>query len=167
MKHFGVLAFAWFASDRLSKSWVASHLHLYERVPFLGQSFLVLSRTLNKGLAFDSFSWIPEPYISPYIRYLPSLIWLGLATLVALRWHLAARLERSGYALMISGGASNLFDHWRDSYVTDTIQLYIGRGNYMPMNLADIALVTGLVLVVLGTARELFGANPRAVYCNE
>ena len=82
---------------------------------------------------------------------------LGLVAFIAVfrfRMKSTAQSELLGLSLFLAGGASNLFNHWTSEVVTDPLQLYIGAGEYMPFNIADVGISVGIILVLVAIARE-------------
>lgn len=141
-----------FATDQLLKSWCDAHLRLYQHVSvFPG---LYVTRNPNRGLAHGFYSNVPNGYIDLYIRYIPTAVLLCLGALSAWRWREACRLERFGWALSFSGGASNLWNHWTYESVLDTLAVPTGFGGRLVFNIADVALSAGACLVLLSLLRK-------------
>ena len=130
-------------ADQLLKRWCDLNVGILSRKPILGQHFLVLSRVLNRGLAGDRFSNIPQGFIEVYTRYIPTAMWCALAAFAFSRIDAAGKLERVGLSLLLAAGASNLWDHWNSQFVTDSLQIYVGGGQYIPFNLADLGILLG------------------------
>ncbi|NJN14434.1 MAG: signal peptidase II [Planctomycetes bacterium] len=91
------------------------------------------------------------------------LFWVtALATPFLLLWILlparTTRVEVAGKALLLGGAAGNLYDRWRYGAVRDFIDVCFGNpeGWHWPtFNVADIALVAGIALLLLfGFKRE-------------
>jgi lipoprotein signal peptidase len=144
-----------FIADQIFKRWCDANVApLLSRRPILGQSFLALTRVLNRGVAGDRFSTIPNGFIEPYTRYIPTAIWALLLGFVAHRFARMSRLETAGASLLIAGGASNLWDQWHGQFVTDTLQVYVGGGQYIPFNLADLGIAAGAALIALALASQ-------------
>jgi lipoprotein signal peptidase len=135
-------------ADAWSKAWCFENLKNYDRLPIFGQDYLVISKVLNRGVMGDRFSGLPAGTIEYVTRYLPALSGGLLAAFALLRWRDAGRLEKSGYAAMLAGGFSNLWDHWHSVFVVDTLQIYSGGGEHIPFNIADLGLVLGAALVL-------------------
>ena len=146
---FGVAALVLIA-DSVSKTLVANNLSLYEaRVPPVLDRFVQITYTTNTGAAFGLFpnhgtffvvvAVVIIVAIIVYYRQLPD----GYA------------LARVALGLQLGGAVGNLIDRLRQGYVVDFIDL-----NFWPLqdwpifNLADSAVVVGVVLLAFSMLRE-------------
>jgi signal peptidase II len=125
------------AIDQGSKALVASLVSRGEREEVL--PFLAFENTRNKGIAFglagDVSAW---------------LVGAMLVGLLALLVFLAARASNGtalwiAAGLLVGGALGNLADRVRDGAVTDFIDLPL----WPTFNLADLAIVAGVILLVL------------------
>ena len=91
------------------------------------------------------------------LRWTPFLLWIAAA--VCLLPHIERRTPSAqlGILLVLGGGLSNQYDRMRRGSVTDYIQLpHAGkRLRHLVWNLADVMLLGGVVLTVIGLLREL------------
>ena len=130
------------ALDQGSKAAIRSHVPRGDTVEVL--PFLDLANTRNRGVAFGLAGDIS-----------PVLIGVTLILLIALLTFLASR-ARAGIAiwlpagLLIGGALGNLADRVRDGAVTDFIDLPL----WATFNLADVAIVAGVALLVLLPEQE-------------
>jgi signal peptidase II len=125
------------AIDQGSKALATSLVERGERVEVL--PFLAFQNTRNRGVAFGLAG-----DVSPW------LIGAMLLGLLALLVFLAARASNStalwlAAGLLVGGALSNLADRVRDGAVTDFIDLPL----WPTFNLADLAIVAGVLLLVL------------------
>jgi signal peptidase II len=125
------------AIDQGSKALVTSLVSRGEREEVL--PFLAFENTRNKGIAFglagDVSAW---------------LVGAMLVGLLALLVFLAARASNGtalwiAAGLLVGGALGNLADRVRDGAVTDFIDLPL----WPTFNLADLAIVAGVILLVL------------------
>ena len=106
--------------------------------------FLDLANTRNDGVAFGLAGDVS-----------PVVIGVTLVVLLGLLAYLASR-AREGWAiwlpagLLIGGALGNLADRVRDGAVTDFVDLPL----WATFNLADVAIVVGVVLLVLLPDRD-------------
>ena len=70
-----------------------------------------------------------------------ALVWAGAPT--------ATRLRLAAFAAVLGGAAANLTDRAGDGVVTD----YLHSGWWPTLNLADTAIVTGAILLVVSSGR--------------
>lgn len=93
---------------------------------------------LNDGIAFSIK--LPTPAI-----YALSIVFLGLIT----AWFFSTKSLGKNWALwlglVVGGGASNLIDRW---LLSGNVSDYINFFNIGTINLADIAIMTGIILTM-------------------
>ena len=138
------------ALDQASKWAIRESLARGERDELL--PFLALANTRNRGVAFGLAGDVS-----------PVLIGVTLIVLLGLLAYLASR-ARGGAAiwlpagLLIGGALGNLADRVRDGAVTDFIDLPL----WATFNLADVAIVAGVVLLVVlpDKGEERAGSEP-------
>ncbi len=130
------LAIAVVALDQLAKALVEANLVTGERVGVLGPLELTLSH--NSGVAFGLASGGGEV-----------LILFSLAALGAVGYLFARDPARSGMwvavGLLAGGALGNLIDRVFEGAVTD----YVDFLAWPPFNLADVAIVAGVLLLAL------------------
>lgn len=130
------------ALDQVSKSIATSAVERGERTELL--PFLAIENTRNKGVAFGLGGDI-------------SVVLIGatVVVLVALLVYLVASGRDQGAvwlpaALLVGGALGNLADRARDGAVTDFIDLPL----WPTFNLADVAIVLGVVLLLWNVERR-------------
>jgi signal peptidase II len=110
--------------------------------------WLSLTRVHNTGVAYGVLNGIDFPGKTVIL----SLV--AAAALVALALYAAAladeqRLTRLGLTLVIGGAAGNLIDRLRQGYVLDFVDVYRNDWHFWAFNVADAAITTGVVLMIL------------------
>jgi len=115
-----------------------------EILPFMN---LVLVR--NRGVTFGMFSGT-VPWWGLLLLALVVVAWLG--TILVRETRLVPAL---GLGAVIGGAIGNVIDRWRHAAVTDFIDLHLGGRHWPSFNIADIAIVVGITLVI-------FHAVPRS-----
>ena len=130
---------------------------------FLGDLFRLQYAT-NDGAFLSLGSSLP-----PAARFMVLTVGVGLLLLAIALYSLFSRdvdsMQVAGYALIVSGGASNWVDRARFSgLVVDFMNLGIGRLRTGIFNVADLAILAGIgVLMVHGYRTErLLKAQKRA-----
>jgi signal peptidase II len=98
---------------------------------------------LNDGAAFSNFRG--SQVVLSLIAF-GALIMLGV---MAWRTRPEQRLQRVAYALIAGGALGNLIDRLRDGAVTDFVRWRIHEHRWPIFNVADVALVIGIALLVL------------------
>lgn len=111
---------------------------------------LLLRKCHNKGVAVGTFKNHPEA-----VKWgTAGLIFCLLADFL---WNLKKGghvLISAGYALALGGGLSNLIDRFRQGFVTDYFSFNVKckKLSRLVFNLADVCVLLGGILVVLGKA---------------
>lgn len=137
----GAVALAVLVADQVSKSLVENGLAVGEH----GFSFgpLTIGHAQNDGVAFGLAAGGGA-----------LLVALTVAALIALGWWFARHQSMRGAWIatgLIAGGAvGNMADRIANGVVTDFIDI----GSWPPFNIADVAITSGVVLLVLLIARE-------------
>lgn len=133
------------ACDRILKA-----LSRRGRLRFEGK-FLRLTNLENPGFFLGKGS-----RYRTLLRWAPLLVWIAAA--VMLLPHVSRRLPpaRLGILSVLAGGLSNQYDRLRRGSVTDYIQLpRAGRRlSHLVWNIADMMLLSGVVLTAAGLLRE-------------
>jgi len=137
--------------DRITKLWVEAAITPYETIPVI-PGFFDLIYTRNRGIAFGLFADAEGP--------LRSLLLVGVALAVlcavaVLIWRLPRtpdpqhRWLPAALGLILGGAAGNLYDRIVHGSVTDFLDFYVGDWHWPAFNVADSAITTGAVLLLL------------------
>jgi signal peptidase II len=132
--------------DQASKDW-AHGLPPGQRVPVI-EGVWDWELAMNKGVAFSSFGDLP--YGQVLLSLLASAMLIGIGV-VALRTRPEERWKRAGLALIAGGALGNLIDRIRDGAVTDFIRWRAGDHLWPIFNVADAALLLGVVVYMLAS----------------
>jgi signal peptidase II len=132
-------------TDQLSKIWVVHNLTSgvpYYPLPFLGDLF-AFTYTTNTGVVFGllrdrSFVMILVVLVIiiavfTYARYIP----------------INRTLTRLGLGLQLGGALGNQIDRFNYGHVVDFIDLGIGSHRWFTSNVADVCLVTGVIILAV------------------
>lgn len=125
------------AIDQISKALVQTHIERGERVALL--PFLDLTNTRNRGVAFGLAG-----DVSPLVIGGALLVLVGLLVFLGLRAKEGAAVWLPA-GLLLGGALANLADRVRQDGVTD----FVDFDFWATFNLADVAIVAGVVLLVL------------------
>lgn len=127
--------------DMLSKILVKRFLLLGERHDIITNIFY-LTYVKNTGAAFS--------ILNNNTLFLIMITMIILIVLIYyLMHHELKKFEIIGYGLILGGAFGNLFDRVFYGYVIDFIDVYIFGYDYPVFNLADIAIVIGVILLVI------------------
>lgn len=148
-------AILWFAlallvilADQASKAW-ANDVLAASWIQVTGFFNLVLLRNTGSAFSFlaDAGGWQ---------KLLFSAVAIGVsAAMAAVIWkHSAEKLAPAAAALVLSGAIGNLIDRLMLGSVTDFIDLHIGDIHWPAFNIADSAIVLGVIFFILIELRK-------------
>jgi len=142
------------AADQLSKIGIRNYLPEGQSVPETG--FFRLTHVHNTGGVFGLFQGQSFP--------LTIIAFIGVAVLLFYALFLHRRfpsldnmLSKSALGLVLGGTIGNLVDRLNFGYVTDFIDVGIGVCRWPAFNIADSAVVVGVILFAY-SLRSLAGA---------
>lgn len=98
---------------------------------------------LNDGAAFSNFRG--KQVLLSLIACAAVLVLVVMAR----RTKPEQRLQRAAYAMIAGGALGNLIDRVRDGAVTDFVKWKVGSHEWPIFNVADVALVIGVALLLL------------------
>ena len=148
-------AILWFAlallvilADQASKAW-ANDVLAASWIQVTGFFNLVLLRNTGSAFSFlaDAGGW-------QKLRF--SAVAIGVsAAMAAVIWkHSAEKLAPAAAALVLGGAIGNLIDRLMLGSVTDFIDLHIGDIHWPAFNIADSAIVLGVIFFILIELRK-------------
>ncbi|MBO6195492.1 MAG: signal peptidase II [Bacilli bacterium] len=142
MKKFLSVSFIIVIIDRIVKILVQSFLTT--KKIYLIKKFLYLTYVQNIGAAFS---------IMEGMQFL--LIIIGVLAVVFIYYYIKKHnYNNIGYSMLCGGIIGNLIDRIIFRYVIDYVGLEFGSYNFPIFNLADVAIVIGAALVVLGSDKN-------------
>lgn len=130
------------AVDQVSKALVQSHIERGDQIAVL--PFLDLASTRNRGVAFGLAG-----DVSPLLIGAALMLLVGLLVFLGLRARDGAAVWLPA-GLLLGGALGNLADRVRQDGVTD----FIDFDFWATFNLADVAIVAGVVLLVVLPERD-------------
>jgi signal peptidase II len=151
------IAAAVIALDRVTKHWAVELMQPYQPVPVT--PFLNLTLVYNPGAAFSLLS-DASGWQRWFFAIFSSLVALGL-----LIW--LSRVPRNqvwipvAFSLILGGAIGNLWDRLTLGFVVDFIDVYYGRWHWPAFNVADAAISTGAVMLLLSALRPARQRNGR------
>lgn len=133
--------------DQLSKWWIIVNMELRESIPVLENVFYITSHR-NPGAAWGilagqmTFFYIITVIVIGIIvyyiqKYAKDSLWTGIAL-----------------ALVLGGAIGNFIDRLIRKEVVDFFDVYIGSYNFPIFNVADSALVVGVIVIFIITFLE-------------
>jgi signal peptidase II len=134
--------------DQASKDWANDSLTPGVRQPVV-EGYWDWELAKNPGAAFSSFIGSSAAPIALSILAALALIGIGIA---AARTRPDEKLKLAGLALVGGGALGNLLDRVRDGAVTDFVRWRFGEHLWPIFNVADAALLVGVILLFAETA---------------
>ncbi len=139
------------AADRLSKHWIEQNVGAWDTLVVIPNVFQII-HTENRGAAFGFLANSDSAWRDVILVGVSSLVMIFVAVqlwrMPKDTWPDSSRVAVA-LGLVLGGAAGNLFDRiWRGS-VTDFLQVFIGSYEWPSFNVADSAISTGAVLLIL------------------
>lgn len=154
VKRFFIISFAVALIDQISKLIIINLLTLNESIKII-TNFFYITYLQNTGVAFG----LEVGKRSVLIGF--SVV----ALMVIIKWLLSddqlKNKEKWGFALLIGGVIGNLVDRIFYGYVIDWLDFYFFNYNYPVFNIADLAIVSGAVLIILGMGGRVKDGNDK------
>ena len=151
----GLVAIIVFVLDRLTKTWVAQSIPLYEARPVIGE-YVRIVHTQNTGAAFG---------LLPERTTLLSI--LSVVAVIAILYYYRqiasnSPLVAATLGMQLGGAFGNLVDRIAQGYVVDFVDVGIpGVWRFWAFNVADSSIVVGIFLVTFLLWQEERKASPR------
>lgn len=139
------LALIILALDLVSKQWVMTHFWLGESMAIM--PFINLFYSYNSGAAFSFLA--DESGWQRWIFSLIAVVIIVILLVIMYRSDYRVRLSNAAHAMVIGGALGNLFDRIVHGVVIDFIDIYIGSWHWPTFNIADLAICTGTILIIL------------------
>ena len=130
--------------DQLTKWWVDTTMELRESIPVIENFFYITSHR-NTGAAWGilsgqmGFFYIVTTIVIVFIIYYMQ------------KYAKDSKLMGWSLALILGGAIGNFIDRLFRKEVVDFFDVYIGSYDYPIFNVADSALVVGVILVLIAT----------------
>jgi signal peptidase II len=139
-----LVAFLIILSDRFSKFFVVNSLELGESVSVL--PFFNIVRVENRGITFGLLSGVSQPFF---------LVLISLILIVSLCvWGRNNKLYRFPICLIVSGAIGNMTDRIVYKAVIDFLDFHLLTLHWPAFNVADSAIVTGVLMLFFISYRE-------------
>jgi signal peptidase II len=139
---FLVIAALVIAVDQATKSWTRHNLAVGESLP--AEGVLRLTHVQNTGATFGLFA-NQSALLAITLIICLLLIWLAFRYFIPM-----GKAGTISLGLIFGGAVGNLLDRIRHGYVTDFFDVRLwGDFHWPAFNIADTALVTGVVVLVI------------------
>ena len=132
--------------DMLSKVLVKHFIFLGQRIKIIKNLFYI-TYVKNTGAAFSIFR------NNTLFLVILSVFVIGLLFYYLNKKDYISKIESISYGLILGGAVGNLFDRVIYGYVIDFIDICIFGYDYPVFNIADMAIVFGVILVIIDMFR--------------
>ena len=129
------------AMDQLTKFWVLRIVNLDERNPIQITPFLDLAMAWNRGVSYGLLTTHAQLLLIVMSLFISALLWLWLA-------RATAPVAAAGLGLIVGGALGNALDRVLHGAVADFVHLHWGTVSWYIFNVADIAIVAGVALML-------------------
>ena len=144
--------------DQVSKIVVRKHVADYEQIGLI-HPYLTLTKVENTGAFLSLGNSLPQPLkilllvILPMLALMYALIYLFIKT--NLSW-----LRIVGICFIIGGGIGNIYDRLMYGSVTDFLHIDLGIVQTGIFNIADVAVMAGVILLFINTSIDRSKVTP-------
>ncbi|GGF11599.1 lipoprotein signal peptidase [Halobacillus andaensis] len=130
--------------DQLTKWIVVQQMELRESIPVIENFFYITSHR-NTGAAWGILQG------QMWFFYIITIIVIGVIIYYMKQYAKASRFVGTALALILAGAIGNFIDRVFRKEVVDFLDVYLGSYNYPIFNVADSALVVGVIFVMIAT----------------
>jgi len=134
-------------ADRISKIYVRDHVH-FSLITTVIKNFMTITRVENTGAFLSIGDKLPNPWHFILLSVLPAaaLVW-GLLYVLLKRG--LTLLNQAAIIVILAGGIGNLYDRAVYGSVTDFVQMNFGIFETGIFNVADVAIMVGVGMLLL------------------
>jgi len=147
-----MILFSTIGCDQVSKIIVRKHLADYEQIGLISH-YLTLTKVENTGAFLSLGNTLPQPFKLLLLVILP-LFALVLALVYLFSKSTLSTSRIVGICFIIGGGLGNIFDRLMYGSVTDFLYIDLGMVQTGIFNIADVAVMVGVILLFLETSME-------------
>jgi signal peptidase II len=140
---FAVLAASIVVADQLTKAWVAASVSFGTLRPVVGD-YVRIWPVRNTGAIFGLFGNQAVLFAALSIGVVAIIVWFHGRSVETNGWFATLAL-----GLLLGGALGNLVDRLRLGYVLDFVDMGVGDLRFYTYNVADAAISTALVLLIL------------------
>ncbi len=135
------LALLVFGVDQAHKWWMLSIYDIGARQPVSFTPLLDLVLVWNRGVSYGLFNSNPQSFLIAITLVVCAVLWLWLCRSVR-------PLTAAALGLVIGGALANALDRVLHGAVADFFLLHWGAWSWYVFNLADMAIVAGVALLL-------------------
>lgn len=140
------LAVAVVALDQWTKAYIVKNFILHESRPVI-DGFFDITYVLNPGAAFGFLGRLPETYRKLFFIAV-TILAIACVTYLLIK-EKGMKLRLFSYTLVLAGAVGNFIDRLLVGKVVDFLLFYYKTWQWPAFNVADIAISTGIGLLLL------------------
>jgi signal peptidase II len=133
--------------DRVTKIYVRDHIH-FSIIITVVKDFLSITRVENTGAFLSLGNSLPNPWHFLLLSVLPGAALVAGLIYVLLKPNLNL-LNQAGIITILAGGIGNLYDRAMYGSVTDFVHMNFGLFETGVFNVADVAIMVGVGMLLL------------------
>jgi len=145
--------------DQVSKLAVEQSIAEWKSLSVI-PGFFNLVHVLNKGAVFGFLNRADTTW-QVYFFIAASLAAVGVILYLLRTEQYGDKMMLAGLGLLLGGALGNLFDRVRLGFVIDFLDFYVGRYHWPAFNVADIAITTGTLALIVSFYGKRKKASPR------
>ncbi|GAC1335823.1 MAG: signal peptidase II [Beijerinckiaceae bacterium] len=131
--------------DQGHKLWMLFVYRISERQPVHVGPFLDLIVAWNPGISYSLLRATTD--VERYILLVVALS--AVMLLFVWLWRSRSRMTALALGLIVGGALGNAYDRWAYGAVADFFHFHVGNFSWYVFNLADVAIVIGVALLLL------------------
>jgi len=143
--YYYVIAVVVLILDFISKKWIVNNMKIGEQFSVIGDFFLITSHR-NRGAAFGILQDQRVFFIIITVVIVGAIIWYAHSVRKS-----GTVLLLAGLGLVLGGAIGNFVDRARFGEVVDFFKFNFGSYTFPIFNVADSAIVVGVILIMLDT----------------
>lgn len=136
--------------DQVSKIIVRKHVAEYAQIRLI-KHYFTLTKVENTGAFLSLGTTLPQPLKILLLVFLP-LLALGFALVYLFTKTTLSSMRIVGICFIIGGGIGNIYDRLVYGSVTDFLHIDLGIVQTGIFNIADVAVMAGVILLFLETS---------------
>jgi signal peptidase II len=133
--------------DQVSKKIVRHSVYPYEMIHLL-DNHLTVTRVENSGAFLSAGDSLPDSAKRVFLSLVPLMAVLLGVIYIFTKPRIPGNML-IGFCFVIGGGIGNLFDRMEYGSVTDFLHIKFGIFQTGIFNLADVSIITGIIIVLL------------------
>ncbi|GEL07311.1 signal peptidase II [Salisediminibacterium halotolerans] len=141
------IAIAVIALDQITKYFVVRYMDIGESIPLI-DNVLYLTSHRNAGAAFGILQGQMWLFFIATIIVVSIIVYLMITQVQGSKWF------GTSLGLVLGGAIGNFIDRMLAGEVVDFIDVFIFAYNYPIFNVADMALVTGVIMMMIHFIKE-------------